>query len=333
MPLQLLERIDARFAAGNAQEALERACPGRVILDLGAIDLRQTMWSLPVVDAFRARFPGAVFEARGPDPQRALVAAHLPDSPRTHPALTRPIVIVSFSPHPASRVRVHEAQGTLDLVLPRALLGTRAGHECVRCVEPAQALGLDPSPLAPSLQLPSWRRREGRALARSLTRRAGGPLVALLPGGDATDCWKTEHFRAAALELQGRIGGVALQWGGDAPIDRSIRLVERQHPCVLAALLSQCAVCIADDNGWAHVAAAVDAPIITVHGATDPDVSGPVSRWSAAVWTTEGECESCENSTGKRRCLRCLAPGPVTDIAEKLAAERWPWDRLARWLP
>jgi ADP-heptose:LPS heptosyltransferase len=174
----------------------------------------------------------------------------------------------------------------------------------------------------PALRLSRGAQREARAMCRSLAR--GGPLVVLAPARG----WPVPSFARAFARLRRRIGarGVVL---GRAAIDGATNL-PRIDPAVGAALLALAAVCIGDDAGWAHVAAAVGAPTVTLHGKTSPLYSGPATRHGAALFTTRGACEAC--APGKR-CLSCLDPDRVADVAEDLSARRWPLDRVMRLLP
>ena len=46
----------------------------------------------------------------------------------------------------------------------------------------------------------------------------------------------------------------------------------------LAALLALCRVCVANDCGGMHLAAAVNTPVVAVYGITDPEKTGPLGR-------------------------------------------------------
>jgi hypothetical protein len=118
---------------------------------------------------------------------------------------------------------------------------------------------------------------------------------------------------------------------GDVEIVGAPRLPDLE-PAVRAALTGLAAVCVGDNDDWAHVAAAAGAPTVIAHGPSSPVGTGPASRLGASVFTTKGTCDECRSAPG-RRCLACLEPSRVARVAEDLAAQRWPLDRLLRILP
>ena len=317
MPLHFLDRIDFRRTAGQAEQVLNEVNPARIEFDLRALDLRQSMWSLPSIDAFASRFPSASCDVLARPPARELLRAHLEG--RTGAAT--PCLRVIFAPRASMIVAVEG----LELTLPLMLRGSNGGHLCARRSEPAAACGLEVSPLAPALELTRAARREARDYLLSIAGTFGGPLIVVVAGSDPSRSWSHPSMRAAVGQLRERIGGIVVQVEGPA-IHSSIRQIPPLHPCVMAAFVALSAVCMGDDTGWAHVAAAVKAPVVTVHGRTDPDLWGPVGHGTGAAYTADCSCGS-----RTRRCLVCLRPEPVVELAEKLAAERWPWDRIARW--
>ena len=154
-------------------------------------------------------------------------------------------------------------------------------------------------------------------------------MVALLPSPEGRG-WGTDKLAAMLARLTARIGAAGVVVG-DVDVPGAAR-VRESDPAVTAALLALASVCVGDDDDWAHVGAAVGAPVVTVHGESSPVAFGPASRHGAAAYTTRGTCDACVASPG-RRCLACLAPEKVAGVAEELAASGWPWDRLARVMP
>jgi ADP-heptose:LPS heptosyltransferase len=157
----------------------------------------------------------------------------------------------------------------------------------------------------------------------------GGPMVALLPSPEGRG-WGADKLAAVLARMKAKIGAAGIVVG-DVDVAGATRVPE-SDPTATAALLALASVCVGDDDDWAHVGAAVGAPVVIVHGESSPVAFGPSSRHGAAAYTTRGTCDLCVASPG-RRCLACLAPDKVADIAEELAASGWPWDRLARVMP
>ncbi|MBU8934262.1 MAG: lipopolysaccharide heptosyltransferase II [candidate division Zixibacteria bacterium] len=66
----------------------------------------------------------------------------------------------------------------------------------------------------------------------------------------------------------------------------------------VAAILAGCAVFVGNDSGPAHLAAAVEAPIVVLSGADDPRSTTPLSPLKRLVFREELDCISCV----KNRC-------------------------------
>jgi ADP-heptose:LPS heptosyltransferase len=225
-----------------------------------------------------------------------------------------------------ARLEAHGARQRL--LVPDAPYPARLQHASAHAVDAAQAAGLPARAARPRLRIEPSVHKQARALCRRLAGGGlGGPLVVLTPGLGG---WSTACFAQVAKQLAERIGA------------RSVVLGEREvpgavhspvgDPALTAALLALAAVCVGDDGDWSHVAAAVGAPTLIVHGDSSPDHSGPSCRRGVSAFTTSGTCAQCLQHVG-RRCLSCLEPLKVTALAERLAARRWPLDRLQRVLP
>ena len=150
--------------------------------------------------------------------------------------------------------------------------------------------GLDRARLRPSAEL--------EALIRE------GPYVMFL---HATT-WATKHYPEtswAALIAYAADAGlrVLLPWGTDEEQARAQRLakphplttvVPRQDLDGMATLLAEAQGVIAVDTGLAHLAAALDTPLIGLYGATDPTRTGTLGR-------------NQQHLSAQRNCAPCLA--------------------------
>ena len=104
-------------------------------------------------------------------------------------------------------------------------------------------------------------------------------------------------------------------------------------PLVLAAAARLASVVVGDAGGYCDIAAASAAAVVALHGRTSSARYGPTSRLSASVLARCKLPEEHHASPSRElRCLRCLGVRPVLETTEELAARRWPWDRLARWI-
>jgi hypothetical protein len=327
-PIHILGDAEARVAGMQLARALAALSPERVKVDLGASSLRRAVWSLPVIDAVADAFPHASLRVVAEGDAARILGAHRPrvekKGDRTSPNLAELRVDLA----PDVRLACLESRGGVTtLGVPAMPYPHRLQHASAHAVDGGQIAGLPAQACAPRLRLHAWVRREARAACSALAGRRGGPFMVLAPGPGG---WSPASFAFVAARLGDRIGARAFVMG-DIEIAGVPRLPDLD-PAVHAALMGLAAVCVADDGDWAHVAAAVGAPTVIAHGPSSPVCSGPASRFGASVFTTKGSCDECRAAPG-RRCLVCLDPVRVTRVAEELAAQRWPVDRLLRLMP
>lgn len=182
---------------------------------------------------------------------------------------------------------------------PRCADGTRfvpAGtHEIDRCVEAVRASGIaiEPGPL--DFPLTPDDRRPAEV--------PSGSIAVVHPGASRPDRrWAAESFAAVTEHLLGHADAVALTGGaGERDVARAVRdglrpstrervvdVSGRTSIGSLAALLSHASVVVSNDTGVAHLAAAVDAPAVTVFGDSDRPRWEPRGRCGSGVTGERG---------------------------------------------
>jgi lipopolysaccharide heptosyltransferase II len=97
----------------------------------------------------------------------------------------------------------------------------------------------------------------------------------------------------------------------------------------LAALLQRTDLLITGDSGPMHIAAAVNTPLIAIHGPTDPALSGPVSPlatvvrndiWCSPCYKAKGLPADCRFYT--TQCMKNIMPAQVLSVVKtKLASQ------------
>jgi hypothetical protein len=334
-PIVVLEDCEARVAGLALSRALSSFSPERVTIDLGSASLRRALWSLPIIEAASAHFAGA---------ELRLVSQHgvhrcflnYERASQAHEAggALRELRIelgAAAEPVPGQRAAAPAqllGEGAQRrLIVPGCPFPAREQHAWEHAVDAAQAAGLPARRPLSLLRLAPDTRTAARAICRRLVGRFAGPLLALAPSSGG---WALASFAVLRDRLADRIGAVSLTFGEEEV--PGAQCVPTSDPELQAAILQLAAVCVGDDSDYAHLAAAVGTPTLIVHGSTSPSYSGPSSRHSVAAFTTSGHCAQCLAERG-RRCLGCLDPLKVSLLAEKLAATRWPLDRLQRALP
>jgi lipopolysaccharide heptosyltransferase I len=153
-------------------------------------------------------------------------------------------------------------------------------------------LGLDDNP--PDLRI--HLAPEAPSQVESLLQSHGlgeKPLAVLAPG----TIWETKHWHVEGFAQVGRHFASA---GFDVVLAGTARDRERSQAIVaacpeahdlcgktsvggLASLIQKAAICITNDSGAMHVAVAVDTPVVSVFGPTNPLWIGPYARPDAVV--------------------------------------------------
>ncbi len=118
----------------------------------------------------------------------------------------------------------------------------------------------------------------------------GGPVIGLIPGAarGPSKRWPAEHFTSLATMFV-RDGYAVDLYGGpdDHALCASIRaaaggnirnLAGQTSIKEWAALMSACALVVANDSGGMHLAAALGRPVVALYGITDPERTGPIGK-------------------------------------------------------
>ncbi|OSM04935.1 lipopolysaccharide heptosyltransferase I [Magnetofaba australis] len=148
-----------------------------------------------------------------------------------------------------------------------------------------------------------------------------GPLpsryLLLLHGcGWSSKAWPESYWAELIAQIGARNWGpVLLPWGGEAEKARAERLAQAapQHARVLprlglsamARIIHNARAVVGLDSGFAHLAGAMEAPVVTLYGATNPDYSG-VAGAQGVLLHSDKPCAPCM----LRRCP-LDEPGPI----------------------
>jgi len=164
---------------------------------------------------------------------------------------------------------------------------------------------------------------------------AKGRVVAMAPGTNwPTKQWRSDGFAEVARHLLQKNCAVTLVGSdreravceavaGLAP--GAVNLAGETTVSELAALIRRASVCVTNDSGPMHLAAALDRPVVSIFGPTDPVWAGPYRR-DGAVVRVELPCSPCY----LRRLARCMhghacmenvSAGAVIERAESILAK------------
>jgi lipopolysaccharide heptosyltransferase II len=190
-------------------------------------------------------------------------------------------------------------------------VGDAARHEAGRLLERA---GLDPGAPVAGLHAGHFRRRRFTRQPHAKTwpiERWIETAMGLLEAG-----FGTIVLTGAASEqkLNQRIAGAL-------PPGRGIDLAGRTDLRTLAAIIERCRVFLAPDTGPAHLAAAVNTPLVALFGPKAPDIMGPrgdesrIARLFPAPSTA-----SFEQRRGHHPRLWAITPVDVLEAVHRIAA-------------
>jgi lipopolysaccharide heptosyltransferase II len=202
----------------------------------------------------------------------------------------------------------------------RITLQTSEQHAVDRYLKVAAAVGCDTTrPVEFPFMISDDELRQTEAL---LDR--GERFALLLPGTNwATKRWPVENFAALVAPLRERLGLVSVVTGSGeeaklgAQVTGAINLAGKTNLRQLAALISRADLVIANDSGPMHIAAAMNKPLVTLFGPTNPVRTGPYRR-EDSVLRVDIPCSPCySRKCSHQSCLKWLAIEPVLNLAEE----------------
>jgi lipopolysaccharide heptosyltransferase I len=127
-------------------------------------------------------------------------------------------------------------------------------------------------------------------------------LVVVAPGTNwETKQWRREGFaemarhflqKGFAVTLIGSDGERALCQEIARLAPGAVDLAGETTLSELAALIRRATICVTNDSGPMHLAVALDRPVVSIFGPTDPVWAGPYRR-GGAVLSTELDCSPC----------------------------------------
>jgi lipopolysaccharide heptosyltransferase II len=203
------------------------------------------------------------------------------------------------------------------------------GHEIHRVWTMAALLGTPNAGTHLDFPRTSSDRDAASDLLRSHSIETERPLIGVHPGAkNPTRRWPPGRFAAAVATLAYSIGAEVVVTGG-ANEARECETVakalgKRGHNLngqttigSLAALMERMSLFLTNDTGPAHIAYAVGVPSVTIFGAAEPEVWGPLdSRRHKSLWMPI-ECRPCglETCSVGYRCLTAIIPQDVVAAA------------------
>jgi lipopolysaccharide heptosyltransferase II len=164
---------------------------------------------------------------------------------------------------------------------------------------------------------------------RHVASRVPERYAVLMPGANwETKRWPAERFAALVGPLKQRFGlDSVIAGGADAePLaalaPMVVNLVGKTNLRHVVALLERAALVIANDTGPMHIAAALNRPLVTPYGPTNPVRTGP-HRHHDSVIRLDIACSPCySRKCSHMSCLNWLGVDSVLALAELQIAQR-----------
>lgn len=204
------------------------------------------------------------------------------------------------------------------------------GHEIDRVLLMARLLGAPDAGSHLEFPLLDHDRTSALRLARTCNLDLSRPIIGVHPGAkNPTRRWPAERFAAAALRLAEQIGAQIVVTGGQGEerecaavqeiIGSRARSLNGQTSIgSLAALLERMALFLTNDTGPAHIAYALGVRSVTIFGAAEPDVWGPLDTVHHKPVFVPIDCRPCGLTTCQNgyRCLTEVSLDQVVAAAE-----------------
>ncbi len=232
--------------------------------------------------------------------------------------------------------RLRDGANLVSRTLPRR---PESLHRVDWFLDVGRALGADPKRVTFPLHIPEEARNRVRALLTAGGIDSSRPYAVLNPAvGDQTRRWGAARYAELAQGLATRFGlpSVLIGSGKDAVICDEVRTLATEdfdwpsgvtaplslagHTTLkeLAAVLEGCSVHICGDTGSAHIAAALERPVVALYGPTDPAMAGPWGQGEKVL----SHRELCAVNCTVKQCVYTLAGGsaPPESSARCLAA-------------
>jgi heptosyltransferase-2 len=248
--------------------------------------------------------------------------------------------------HPLSlpewRSSKHEVFYYLNIVheLERQLVGAQIRTEAG--VQGGKKAALTRKP-GISLSISNVRQAEGLELLRGHGLLGGRPLIALCPGSinSRAKRWPAERYAALADMFIEASQAEVLLIGSQEELDVSLEVSRQMRNQALlltgktdlsqaAAVLSLVDLLVTNDTGSAHIAAALERPILVIFGPTNPLTTMPFST-AAELVRHPPDCAPCmlRDCPIDHRCMTAISPEEVFDRA-RVILDRAPETKTER---
>lgn len=215
--------------------------------------------------------------------------------------------------------------------------GETPRHERYYYPELLRRAGLiDALPQIDAIHFDSLDAARTRGKAAFAARAISGPVIGVNPGAafGGAKRWLPERFAEAARQLAERHGATVAIFGSASERELCGQVAAACGGVNLAGettlrefidMTAACLLCLANDSGAMHIAAAVAVPSVTVFGPTDETATGPTGP-TARLVREPVDCAPCKRRECPidHRCMTRVHVPQVVEIAtEALTSSGW----------
>jgi heptosyltransferase-2 len=218
---------------------------------------------------------------------------------------------------------------------------TASAHHIHHYLHLAAALGADPTPVAPHLEIASSEVQQAKdRLISELQRVRKQPaadqspiFLGLNPGAEYGPAkrWPAENFAGVLRSVSEKLGPICWLLFGAASDETHAKIITGSAQATiinlagktslreLMALLKLCRVLLTNDSGPMHVAAALGTPVVVPFGSTSPALTGPGVPGDPRhqLLTSSAPCSPCF----RRTCpidFRCMTGITVDQVVQSI---------------
>ncbi len=154
------------------------------------------------------------------------------------------------------------------------------------------------------------------------------PVIALSPSGgwESKKCDVSKFVEIGNALVDKYRCKLLVVWGPSdlndaqdicAGISTDVVLAPQSSIREMAALMKKCKFVVANDSGPMHIATAVQVPVLSLHGPTNPKLQGPFGGMHEYIRLEELDCICCNLLVCPRK-HECFTQLPVKDIMKKV---------------
>jgi lipopolysaccharide heptosyltransferase II len=331
----------------------------RSILVIRLYFLGDVLFSTPVLEALKGRYPGASLTVLVKKRARDILASNpfvdevllYDEVERYHcpPWSTRLALLLRrrrfdlavdltgdlrsswllFACEPGFRVGFNHVG--LSFLLDRSIPYRARGHVIDHLLKAVEPVGAVSAGAAPTLCLTDDERRAGAEAVRGVGVREGQSYVVISPGSNRlARRWPAPRFGRLSSLVRERLAATPIVTGAaddagladevvEASAGAAVSLAGATGVRVFAAVAAGARAFVGNDSGPLHIAASQGTPVVGLYGPTDPTNYAPRGGASRVLWAGY-PCCPCD----QRRCGResdpCMAAISVDEAFEALAS-------------